>query len=143
MDIEDFDRREWVFYWVTLVAARYEQKLEVHLKNQGLDIPSWRVLMLMHPDKPRSVSFLANQSITKQSTMTRIVYRMRDRGLVTINTSQEDGRVSVVSPTANGLTLRQKAWKLVKQSTNETFKGMKIDKIDDLNTSLSLIFDQL
>ena len=75
--------------------------------------------------------------------MTRIVYRMRDRGLVTINTSQEDGRVSVVSPTAKGLTLRQKAWKLVKQSTNETFKGMKIDKIDDLNTSLSLIFDQL
>jgi len=143
MDIEDFDRREWVFYWVTLVAARYEQKLEVHLKNQGLDIPSWRVLMLMHPDKPRSVSFLANQSITKQSTMTRIVYRMRDRGLVTINTSQEDGRVSVVLPTAKGLTLRQKAWKLVKQSTNETFKGMKIDKIDDLNTSLSLIFDQL
>ena len=143
MDIEDFDRREWVFYWVTLVAARYEQKLEVHLKNQGLDIPSWRVLMLMHPDKPRSVSFLANQSITKQSTMTRIVYRMRDRGLVTINTSQEDGRVSVVSPTAKGLTLRQKAWKLVKQSTNETFKGMNVDKIDDLNTSLSLIFDQL
>ena len=143
MDIEDFDRKEWVFYWVTLVAARYEQKLEVHLKEQGLDIPSWRVLMLMHPDKPRSVSFLANQSITKQSTMTRIVYRMRDRGLVTVNTSQEDGRVSVVSPTSKGLNFRRKAWKLVKQSTNETFKGMKNDKIDDLNTNLSLIFDQL
>ena len=57
MDIESFNRREWVFYWVTLLAAKYEQKLEIHLKKEGLDIPSWRVLMLMDPDKPRSVSF--------------------------------------------------------------------------------------
>lgn len=143
MDIDNFDRREWVFYWVTLVAARYEQKLETYLKNEGLDIPSWRVLMLMHPEKPRSVSFLANQSITKQSTMTRIVYRMRDKGLVTVKTSQEDGRVSVVSVTDKGYKLRQKAWKIVRQSTNQTFESMENEEIDELNANLSLIFDRL
>jgi len=143
MDIESFNRREWVFYWVTLLAAKYEQKLEIHLKKEGLDIPSWRVLMLMDPDKPRSVSFLANQSITKQSTMTRIVYRMRDRGLVTIESSKEDGRVSVVSPSEKGLSLRSKAWKVVQKSTDETFKGMNDKKIDTLNKSLSMIFDRL
>lgn len=143
MDIENFDRREWVFYWITIVGAKYEQKLEEHLKNEGLDIPSWRVLMLMDSDKPRSVSFLANQSITKQSTMTRIVYRMRDKGLVTVKTSKEDGRVSVVSATTKGYKLRQKAWMLVKHSTNETFEGMENEKIDELNSSLSLIFDRL
>ena len=99
--------------------------------------------MLMDSDKPRSVSFLANQSITKQSTMTRIVYRMRDKGLVSVKTSKEDGRVSVVSATAKGYKLRQKAWKLVKQSTNETFEGIENEKIDELNSSLSLIFDRL
>lgn len=143
MDIENFDRREWVFYWITIVGAKYEQNLETHLKNEGLDIPSWRVLMLMHPDKPRSVSFLANQSIIKQSTMTRIVYRMQDRDLVTVKTSKEDGRVSVVSATDKGYKLRQKAWKLVKQSTNEIFEGIENNKIDELNTNLSLIFNRL
>jgi len=143
MDIESFDRREWAFYWITLVAAKYEQKLEVHLKKEGLDIPSWRVLMLMHPDKPRSVSFLANQSITKQSTMTRIVYRMRDRGLVTVKSSLKDGRVSVVSATSEGLKLRKNAWDVVSKSTNETFEGMSDNKLDGLNKTLSKIFDRL
>ena len=143
MDIDNFDRREWVFYWITLVAAKYEQQLEVHLKNEGLDIPSWRVLMLMHPDKPRSVSFLANQSITKQSTMTRIVYRMRDRGLVTVKSSPEDGRVSVVSATNKGLKLRNDAWEVVSKSTNDTFEGMSDKKLDGLNKTLSMIFDRL
>ncbi len=143
MDIENFNRREWVFYWVTLLAAKYEQKLEIQLKKEGLDIPSWRVLMLMDLDKPRSVSFLANQSVTKQSTMTRIVYRMKDRGFVTIESSKEDGRVSVVSPTAKGLKLRSKAWEDVKKSTNDTFDGMNDKQIDRLNKSLSMIFDRL
>lgn len=143
MDIDKFDRREWVFYWITLVAAKYEQKLEVHLKKIGLDIPSWRVLMLMNPDKPRSVSFLSNQSITKQSTMTRIVYRMQDRNLVTVESSQEDRRVSVVSATHKGLELREQAWELVKSSMNEAIKEMKDNEVDQLNSTLALIFDRL
>ena len=143
MDIENFNRKEWVFYWVTLLAAKYEQKLETYLKTEGLDILSWRVLMLMHPDKPRSVSFLANQSVSKQSTMTRVVYRMNDRGFVTVQSSKEDGRVTVVSPTTKGLNLRSKAWKVVQKSTNETFEGLDDNMIDALNTSLSIIFDRL
>ena len=143
MDIDKFDRREWVFYWITLVAAKYEQKLEVHLKKIGLDIPSWRVLMLMNPDKPRSVSFLSNQSITKQSTMTRIVYRMQDRNLVTVESSQEDRRVSVVSATHKGLELREQARELVKSSMNEAIKEMKDNEVDQLNSTLALIFDRL
>ena len=143
MDIESFNRKEWVFYWVTLLAAKYEQKLEIYLKTEGLDIPSWRVLMLMHPDKPRSVPFLANQSISKQSTMTRIVYRMKDRGFVKIQSSKKDGRVTVVSPTAKGLKLRSKAWKVVQKSTNEIFEGLDDKMIDALNKSLSTIFDRL
>lgn len=143
MDIENFDRREWVFYWVTLLAAKYERNLEALLKSEGLDVPSWRVLMLMQPDKPRSVMFLANQSITKQSTMTRIVYRMRDRGLVKIESSKEDGRVSVVTATAKGLKLRSNAWKGVEQSTADALEGLSDKKIDALNKSLSTLFDRL
>jgi len=64
--------------------------------------------------------------------MTRIVYRMRDRGLVIIEWSKDDGRVSVVSPTDKGLYLRSKAWKAVQKSTNDTFQGMNDNKIDTL-----------
>ena len=143
VDIESFNRREWVFYWTTLLAAKYEQKLDVYLKSVGLDVPSWRVLMLMQPDKPRSVSFLANQSITKQSTMTRIVYRMRDKGLVKIESSKDDGRVSVVTATSEGLKLRSKAWTGVQKSTTKALESLDNDTIDSLNKSLSALFDRL
>ena len=76
MKFEEFDRRAWPFYWITQVAAKYERVIEVRLKELELDIPSWRVLMLMQEDKPRSISFLADQCISKQPTLTRIVYRM-------------------------------------------------------------------
>lgn len=75
--------------------------------------------------------------------MTRIVYRMRDRGLVKIESSKDDGRVSVVTATAKGFRLRNNAWKGVQQTTSNALDGLDDHKIDELNKSLSILFELL
>ena len=142
MKFEEFDRRAWPFYWITQVAAKYERVIEVRLKELELDIPSWRVLMLMQEDKPRSISFLADQCISKQPTMTRIVYRMKDRGFVKVKPSQIDARVSLVSPTKKGLEAREELWKIIEPAQSAVILlGEK--KVSNINSSLSELFDNL
>ena len=108
---DNFDSDTWLFYWVTQVASLYESKLEIKLKKQGLDIPSYRVLMLLGRRDGLRVTYLAEQSITKQSTMTRIIHRMRDKGLVTIRSGGEDARVSNVFMTKKGQIAGKTGWK--------------------------------
>ena len=77
-----FRKQDWPFYWITQVSARYMQVMEVRLKRIGLDVPSWRVLMCLHEDDWLSVSQIADYSIIKLNTATRIIQRMESQGLV-------------------------------------------------------------
>ncbi len=140
-----FTKEDWPFYWITQVTAHYEQALEKTLKSMNLDIPSWRVLMLLQGDKPRSVMHLAKHSITKQPTMTRIVYRMRDKGLVRLQPHQSDARVTEVVQTEEGAVARQAAWEAasnlaenalvdVNKKDQETIKSILVKIYDNFET---------
>ena len=108
-----FDVHEWPFYWLTKVYGRYISEMELSLKPVELDIPRWRVLMLLKDDRARSVSYLSEEAITKLSTMTRIVQRMKQDGLLVTRPRETDQRVTEVLLTENGrrarMLARQKA----------------------------------
>ena len=81
-DAELFDPHRWPFFWITQAVGRYLQRLETGLKRGDLDISRWRVLMCLHPNRPTSVSEIAELAIVKLPTMTKIVQRMQADGLV-------------------------------------------------------------
>ncbi|WP_232846460.1 MarR family winged helix-turn-helix transcriptional regulator [Amphritea pacifica] len=76
--------------------------MEKTLKPLGMDIARWRVAVLLSLYGTLSISDIAEHAIGKLPTMTKIVYRMRDAGLVEVNASETDGRVTVVSLTDEG-----------------------------------------
>lgn len=106
----NFDRFEWPFYWISKTNNLYHAALENLLKKEGLDLPQWRVLMMLKDAEARSVSYLAHGTVTKLSTMTRIVYRMEERGLVKTQVSTADSRVTEVVLLEKGHAARLKAW---------------------------------
>jgi DNA-binding MarR family transcriptional regulator len=138
-DNEQFDLTGWPFYWLARAHGQYIAALEDALRVVELDIPRWRVLMLLEPTKARSVSYLATEAIIKVSTMTRIVQRMDEDKLVITRPRETDARVTEVILTGNGRRARALAWQQANHIYQRAFKDMPDDTIKTLNKTLGLV----
>lgn len=93
----DFRVGKYPFFLLNRLVSRYNGIIEPRLRAVGLDIPYWRVLMILGERSPRGVRDIADAAVIPLSTMTRIVQRMAAAGFVILQPSPEDARVTLVS----------------------------------------------
>jgi DNA-binding MarR family transcriptional regulator len=93
---------KYPFYLLNRAVSRYNIVIEARLRTIGIDIPFWRVLMILGEDQPRSVGQVAEAAVINLSTMMRIIQRMETAGLVLSAPRAENGRVTAVSLTPRG-----------------------------------------
>jgi DNA-binding MarR family transcriptional regulator len=140
---EEFCYEEFPFYWLARVQGIYIQQMEKALKKIGTDIPTWRVLFILKEQGKCSVSEISIHAITKLSTVTRIVYRMKAEGLIETNTHAEDGRVTEVSVTEKGQNLLVQAQKCTEKIFARSFDNVSEGQLLKLNQTLEQIFKNL
>ena len=78
----DFQLSDSPLYLIVRTAGRYAQELENALGASDMDLLSWRALMIVNEVSPSSVSEIAERSVTRLSTMTRVVQRLEKKNLV-------------------------------------------------------------
>lgn len=93
---------QYPFYLLNRLVGRYNKVIGRELHKLGLDIPSWRVLMILGETSPRSVRDIAVAAVIPLSTMTRIIQRMEAAGFVRSAPAEHDARVTEVSLTQLG-----------------------------------------
>lgn len=135
----DFNMEEWPFYWLTRFTGRYLRHMESALKPIGLDVPRWRVLMILRNKDVLSVSEIADHAIVKLPTMTKIVQRMQADNLVDCRQSQADGRVTEVSLTQAGAEAGEKAWAAANRIYERAFEDLSRKDVATLNRLLRTI----
>lgn len=140
---EDFHKEEFPFYWLARVHGRYSMAMEKLLKRVDLDIPRWRVLNILYENDDVSISEISEHAVAKLSTITKIVYRMKDDGLLETNQSAQDGRVTQVSLTDKGRQAFVDMHQVTDELFHKSFKGMSEAQIRKLNQSLAAIFNNL
>ncbi|HEV7610901.1 MAG TPA: MarR family transcriptional regulator [Steroidobacteraceae bacterium] len=89
-------------YLIVRTAGRYAREFENALNASGMDLPSWRALMIVNEVSPSSVSEIAERSVTRLSTMTRVVQRLEKKRLVKLSKCRSDARVTEVHLTPLG-----------------------------------------
>lgn len=136
-------KRNWPFYWISRVNGRYVQVLERRLKPIDLDMPRWRVLMSLHEDGYLSVSEIADYSVLKLNTATKIVQRMLADGLVTTRVRPTDGRVTEVTLTPKGDEMRRRALMEADKILAASFINISSEELAALNGLLEKVFDRL
>ena len=105
---EDFRLDAYPFYLLNRAASRYNVAIESALRAIGVDIPTWRVLMILGEHEPLAIGQVARSAVINLSTMMRIVERMTKAGLIASAPSEWDGRVTEIRMTAGGrVTLTQ------------------------------------
>ncbi len=92
-DHPDFNLDDYPLYNLNRTSATYIAVMSEALKALEMDQPSWRVLMLLGDKNPSTVGELSRRSVTKISTITRILMRMEKDGLVKRKPYPKDNRV--------------------------------------------------
>lgn len=140
---EGFEFRNFPFYWVIRLGNRYTQLMEKQLKQDGINITSWRVALILHENGKISMTDIATHAVGRLPTITKTVYRMEEQGLVRVSTNQNDGRVTMVEITEQGKELVKKLIIRTDEIISRAYKGMKESEINRLNSLLKIVFENL
>lgn len=139
----EFRIADWPFYLIARTAGRYEMDMEHALRRIGMDLPSWRALMLLHESNPSSVSEMAERAVMRLSTMTRVVQRLEKRGLVELARRAADARVTDVHITASGEEAVRQVRAVASRIYHSAFSDLDATDIETLNELLRKVFANL
>lgn len=140
---DNFEFREYPFYWVMRLGSRYTQVMELELKKVGMNITSWRIGLILRENGTLSMTKVAKHAVGRLPTITKSVYKMEERGWVGIKPSTNDGRVTMVSITDTGLELIENVIQSTSSVIDQAFDGLNKEQTDNLNSLLQSVFNNL
>ncbi len=92
-----FDPDHYLFLALSEVDHWYAEQIAHAMKASGTDRSRWRVLMALKWRGDANLKDLSSMTNIKQSTLSRLVERMRDDGFVSTALNEEDSRFIRVS----------------------------------------------
>lgn len=139
----DFLLDDYPLYNLNRTSATYTAEMSSILKSISMDQPRWRVLMLLDDKNPSTVSELSRRSVTKMSTITRILIRMESQGLVTKTPFHGDNRVTNISITDKGQEVVSDLRKISARIYERAFQGFSEKQIGEFVHTLKLVRENL
>ena len=139
----DFRLADSPLYLIVRTAGRYAQEMENALAASGMDLLSWRALMIVNEVSPSSVSEIAERSVTRLSTMTRVVQRLEKKSLVRLSKRPSDARVTEVNLTPLGKRCVERERRTAGDAYHRAMRGFSTADIAALNRSMRRIFANL
>ena len=140
---EDFSLEQFPYYWITQVHSQQVNQVDHALKKYGLDNSRRRILMALKVNSDASVSDLSDMVVSKMSTTTKIVYRLKDEGLVHTYSCEDDARITRVVLTEKGVEMTNKISDLTSIVLEQSFDGLTPLQIEKMMESLRHIFKNL
>ena len=89
-------------YLMNCLTFRMNQLLNQDLRKLGLTISNWRLLAVLDYNESASINELVSYAMIEQSTVSRLITRMEEEGLVRRDRIDQDGRVRSISMTDKG-----------------------------------------
>jgi DNA-binding MarR family transcriptional regulator len=139
----DFQVERYPFYLLNRTVGRYNTLIEQQLRTIGLDVPYWRVLMILGETMPLGVNRIAEAAVINLSTMMRIIQRMERDKLVRSAPSRGDARVTEVSLTAAGKKKLAEARAITAPIYATVIGGFSERDFDRLTALLNKLHDNL
>ena len=140
---EHFNLENFPYYWVTQVHAQYVLNVDHALKKYGVDNSRRRILLALKAKPHASVSDLSDMVVSKMSTTTKIVYRLKEEGLVETYSCEDDARITRVILTDQGHAMTEKINDLTGVVLEQSFEGLTPLQIEKMMDSLRHIFNNL
>jgi DNA-binding MarR family transcriptional regulator len=111
------------------------------VRANGFTVSEWRVLATLAGGEPLSIGRLAEITVTKQPTLTRVLDRMEARGEVRRIPHGEDRRVTLVGITPTGSKLVASLIKLAREHEHRVLEPFGLQRAADLKATLKRMIE--
>ena len=110
-------------------------------RKHGFSVSEWRVLASLADGKPLSIGQLAQATITKQPTLTRLLDRMEARGQVRRIPHDSDRRVTLIQMTPDGVRTIDALMKQAREHEKRVLEPFGLARADELKNVLRQLID--
>lgn len=131
------------FYLMAHADFKYHEDMDKVLHKHGVSKPIYRIMTVLRERQPASIGLLAQVALTKRSTVSRIVDRMVEQGLVTTEPNPDDNRITEVTLTPAGQQTLRKLTPIVGRQLDRAFEGISNRDIAHLLKTLGRISQNL
>ncbi|MBC7392513.1 MULTISPECIES: MarR family winged helix-turn-helix transcriptional regulator [unclassified Variovorax] len=111
-------------------------------RQQGFSISEWRVMASLAGSEPISIGQLAQVTVTKQPTVTRLLDRMESRGQVERLPHESDRRITLVRITKKGLKAVEHLMELARDHERRVLQPFGLRRAEELKHTLRQMIDQ-
>ena len=105
-------------------------------RQQGFSVSEWRVMASLAGSEPVSIGQLAQVTVTKQPTVTRLLDRMEARGQVERLPHESDRRITLVRITRKGLKAVEHLMELAREHERRVLEPFGIARSNELKKTL-------
>lgn len=131
------------FYLMAHADYKYHEDMDKVLHKHGVSKPIYRIMTVLREHQPASIGALAEVALTKRSTVSRIIDRMLEQGLVTTEANPEDNRITEVTLTPAGQQTLRKLTPIVGRQFVRATEGISERDIANLLKTLQKISQNL
>lgn len=123
------------------VSQLISGEFHVIVQASGFEVSDWRVLSTLSDGKAISVGRLAQVSVTKQPTLTRLLDRMEAHGYVKRLPHETDRRITLVRITPSGQKLVSALIEQARAHEDQVLAPLGKDKAEELKATLRLLIE--
>ena len=135
----EFVLDDYILYNLVRATSTYTQEMSKVLKSFGLNTTKWRILMLLHDRSPSSVGEIARRSVTKLPTLTRMLIRMEEDGLIFRRALKDDRRIVNVTMTPKAIKTLRMVRSIGQKVFDRAIEGISADEIAETTQTLQRI----
>ncbi|WP_132909354.1 MarR family winged helix-turn-helix transcriptional regulator [Sphingomonas sp. BK235] len=131
------------FYLIAHADYMYHRNMDAVLSAHGANKAMYRIMTVLRDHQPCRMTDLADMALIKRPTVSRIVERMGELGLVDTAQSEEDSRATDVRMSAAGRALLDTLTPLVAPLFVEATRGLSHDELQRFVATLQIIGSNL
>jgi len=121
-----------------LISAEFHEVA----RQQGFSVSEWRVMASLAGSEPISIGQLAQVTVTKQPTVTRLLDRMESRGQVERLPHESDRRITLVRITDQGLKAVENLMELAREHEQRVLKPFGLRRAEELKNTLRQMIEE-
>jgi MarR family transcriptional regulator, organic hydroperoxide resistance regulator len=131
------------FYLMAHADFDYHEDMSTVLEKHGVNRSMYRIMTVLREHESANIGFLAERSLTKRNTASRIVERMVAKELVRAFPNPEDSRVTEVVLTQRGKDLLNSLTPIVGRQFQRAIDGIDNEELEQLVKVLQKISNNL
>jgi len=139
----DFRLENSPFYLMAHADYKYHEDMNVVLHKYGVSKSIYRIMTVLREVGTTSIGFIADAALIKRPTVSRIIDRMLEQGLVTSQPNAEDNRITDVALTDAGNETLAKLTPIVNRQFLRAMEGVSNADLSHLVRTLQKIGQNL